>query len=511
MRSEKSELFLLAISNMGSDAFYETAKARDSRFAALVHQVAVADPEWMAGFVPWLRDGAGMRTAAVVAAAEAVKGLLDAGRPAGRFLVSGALQRADEPGELLAYWHGKYGRREPKAIKRGIGRAVLRLYTERALLKYDTPSHAYRFGDVIERVHVAGEYPEVKGTWRGDLYEHAIDRRHGRGNPVPASLAMIRANACLRSRAAEEPEALLDPELLSAAGMTWEDALSLAGNGLRKRDLWEALIPSMGLMALARNLRNFDDAGVSDEAAGAVAARLSDPEQVRASRQFPFRFLAAYQAAPSLRWSWPLEKALGHSLANVPELKGRTLVLVDRSTSMWDKKMSDRSVMSWADGAAIFGTALALRAERADLIEFSGGSAPVRFRAGESALKIIGRFRVGNGSDDLGSGTDIPLAVRRHYSGHDRVVIVTDEQTRAGYLPSNMDRYPGHMSTTLIDDLIPGNVPLYMWNFGGYKLGAAPSGISNRHAFGGLGDASFRMIGALEAGRDASWPWISEG
>ncbi|SEG94949.1 hypothetical protein SAMN04489712_1562 [Thermomonospora echinospora] len=42
------------------------------------------------------------------------------------------------------------------------------------------------------------------------------------------------------------------------------------------------------------------------------------------------RFLAAYRAAPSLRWSWPLQRALDASLANVPRsvprLPGRTLV-----------------------------------------------------------------------------------------------------------------------------------------------------------------------------------------
>src|SRR5690606_27542335 len=40
-----------------------------------------------------------------------------------------------------------------------------------------------------------------------------------------------------------------------------------------------------------------------------------------------------------------------------------TLVLVDRSPSMWGQRMSARSDMPWADAAAIFGAAVALRAE----------------------------------------------------------------------------------------------------------------------------------------------------
>lgn len=89
-------------------------------------------------------------------------------------------------------------------------------------------------------------------------------------------------------------------------------------------------------MAVIRNLRNFDLVGVSDRAAADVARRISDPYEVARSRQFPFRYLAVHRNAPSPRWAQSLESALGHSLANVPALPGRTLVLVDRSGSMFD-------------------------------------------------------------------------------------------------------------------------------------------------------------------------------
>jgi len=502
IRDAKSELFLLAVSHMGEDSFYEKAGARDARLTSLVQQVAVDDPEWMTGFTGWLRSVAQMRTSSVMIAADAVKALLDAGKPGGRKLASSALQRADEPGEILAYWRSRYGRKLPIALNRGISDAVQRLYTEFALLKYDSRDAALRFGDVVELVNPRYHNKEY-GTWRDALYRYAIERRHDRGNEVPEQLAMIRANAALRARAAEDPSVLLDAGALKAAGMTWQDALSLAGSKVSKRDLWAALIPSMGYMALLRNLRNFDEAGVPDEVAEQVAARLADPEQVARSRQFPFRFLSAYRAVPSLRWSYPLEKALNASLANVPALKGRTLVLVDRSPSMWGQNFSSRSDMPWADGAALFGAAVAVRAQNADLAEFWAHSKPVPVKAGESVLKLVERFSY----RPHPGGTDIPAAVRRHLSaGHDRVIIITDEQTQAGWLPSNM-AFNGGSQPALIDDLIPQRVPLYMWNFGGYRSGAAPSGNGNRHTFGGLTDSAFRMIPLLESGRDATWPW----
>jgi hypothetical protein len=510
-RDSKSELFLLAVAHMGDGSFYESAPERDRRFCALVHGVAMNDPQWMTGFIPWLRGEANMRTASVVAAAEAAKALLTDEKPGGRKVIASALQRADEPGELLAYWHSRHGRVIPKPVKRGLADAVTRLYNEYALLKYDTASHGYRFADVIELVHPSPA-PGGKGLaregmtlgehglayahalrWQGDLFKFAIDRRHGQDTDgVPDSLPMIAANGQLRVDAGHDPSALLDAGRLKQAGMTWEDVLSLAGNKLPKRDLWTALIPSMGIMALSRNLRNFDDAGVPDEVAAQVAAKLTDPQVIAKSRMFPFRFLAAYNAAPSLRWAYPLEKALGLSLANVPALKGRTLILVDRSGSMFDT-VSAKSGLNRADTAALFGAALAVRSEYADLVQFGTGSQAVEFRGADSVLKVVERF------GSMG-GTNTADAVRRHLRAgfHSRVVIVTDEQVHDGFYGADPL------------SLIPAEVPAYTWNLAGYQHGHGPSGSQNRHTFGGLGDTSFRMIPALESGRDSAWPWLAD-
>ncbi|MEV4384093.1 TROVE domain-containing protein, partial [Streptosporangium sp. NPDC049644] len=105
VRDAKGELFLLAVSNMvGESTFYEKAGDRDDRFRNLVHQVAVEDGEWMARFLPWLRSEANMRTAPLVAALESVKARLAAGEHGlNRQLVNSVIQRADEPGEALAY------------------------------------------------------------------------------------------------------------------------------------------------------------------------------------------------------------------------------------------------------------------------------------------------------------------------------------------------------------------------------------------------------------------------
>lgn len=492
-RDAKSELFLLAVSNMvGEQTFYENASDRDNRYADLIHTVAVDDPEWTGRFLTWLRTGANMRSASLVGGLEAAKAMIAAGIPGGRQIVASVLQRPDEPGEALAYWTATHGRAVPKAVKRGVADAAARLYNERAVLKWDTASKGYRFGDVLNLTHA-----KAKADWQANLYSYILDRRYGRDEAAPEPLGMIAANWMLRERAEEDPSALLDAEVLRAAGMTWEDALSLAGGRVDKAALWEALIPSMGYMALLRNLRNFDESGVSDEAAAAVAAKLADADEVSRSRQFPMRFLSAYRAAPSLRWGHALEKALDASLSNVPELEGRTLVLVDTSGSMGAQFSRDGSLMRW-DAATVFGLALARRCKAADVVSFSGGwygrDATKVFpsKRGESLLKSVDRWQAGGYF--IGGGTDTEAAVRTHYAGHDRVVILTDEQAH----------YGGSADVTAA---VPKDRMVYTWNLAGYRYGHAPSGFGTRHTFGGLTDAAFRMVPLLERGRDGDWPF----
>ncbi|MBE2997703.1 TROVE domain-containing protein [Nocardiopsis sp. HNM0947] len=485
-RSAESELWLLAVHNMvGEQTFYESAAERDSRFVQLVHEVAVADPVWFTGFVRWLRHGAHMRSASLVAALEGVRARVQAGEHGhSRQMVSAVLARADEPGEALAYWTGRYGRALPKPLKRGVADAVQRLYTERALVKYDTGSRAWRFSDVLNLVHAS---PAADRPWQSALFVHAHERRNERGvRPDAGTLPLVAAHGAFPERVHRDPELLLDPDELRRAGFTWEGALSLAGGRVDQARLWEALIPSMGYMALLRNLRNFDRSGVSDAVAEQVAARLADPAEVARSRQLPMRFLSAHRAAPSLRWGQALERGLQASLAQVPELSGRTLVLVDRSGSM-SGALSARSDLNRADAAAVFGSALALRCRNADLVEFGTDSGPVEVARGDAVLRVMDRF-------SWRGGTNTSAALRAHYRGHDRVVLITDEQAA-----------PSRLGTP--DAQVPAPVPMYTWNLAGYRHGHAPSGTGTRHTFGGLSDAAFRMIPLLERGADAPWPW----
>jgi hypothetical protein len=467
---------------------------------------------WLQGFLPWLRDGGNIRSASVVLAAEAVKARLAAGLDGGnRQLIGSVLRRADEPGEMLAYWTSRYGRAVPKPVKRGIADAVARLYDERAFLRYDSEARRFRFGDVIDLVHPSPA--AARTAWQGDLFRWAITARHGRDEAPPVSLRAVQARWQLaRLAPAERHRGVRDVldgrgqrELLDlAAAGQWEWLLSWLGetpaeNGLSKAEQWRLILPRLGYMALIRNVRNLDEAGILDEEAAKLAARIADPEQVRRSRQFPFRFLSAYLSAASLCWGHALEQALDAATANIPELPGRTLILIDTSASM-GQPLSRHSAMTMVQAAALFGLATAIRnRDRADLYGFADGQFRVERSAyRRSVLKSVEALTLRIG--EVGYGTRIAEAVRATYRGHDRVIILTDMQT----FPDR-EGWGGHVSD--VSASVPAHVPVYGFNLVGYRHSAMAAGLGNRHELGGLTDATFALIPNIEAGLAASWPW----
>jgi TROVE domain len=520
LREARAELFLLCVAGfVAEDSFYENAEARTTRLRELVAQVVAeaADGagEWLAGFVRWMRATANIRTAAVMVAAEAVHARLAAGHHGfNREIITGALVRADEPGEFIAYWLDRFAtpgskagsKTLPKPVKRALADAAVRLYDEYATLRYDTDSHGVRFGDVVELAQPRTNARTDGAAQNDALLRHLIDRRHGYNTAgIPAELEMLTMRAELEALPVEARRPMVriaaaDPDCFGAgqlrmAGMTWEWLASWL-QGPMDADAWKVALPTIGYMALLRNLRNLDEAGVTGAAADWVADRLADRVQVARSRQLPFRFLSAYEAVSSDRWREPLGKALQACLGNIPSTLDGTLVLVDTSGSMSMTGLSARSTMTPVRVGALFGVALAARQAHGTSALFGFADDvfehPVRY--GASVLRETERFcrRVG----EVGHGTRMVEAIRATFRAdrHRRVVLISDEQAFGSYHGSVAEQIPAH-------------VPLYAFNLGGYRSSVvAPA--ANRHQLGGLGDWAFGFIDLIERAQGAvGWPW----
>jgi hypothetical protein len=496
-RDDKSALFLLAVSNFyGEDTFYEKAGDRNDRFRGLVQRVAANDPAWTRAFIAWLRDKANIRTAAVVGSVEAAKVMLAADQPGSgvgpsRQLLRDFFQvaRPDEPTEATAYWLATYGRKIPAGIRRGIADGAVVKYNEMAYIKWDGGNRGVHMADVIELCH-----PEPKAPWQSALFKYILDVRRDPKTPIPDELPMLQKRAALLALSDEEKRAILtrddSEQILRDAGMTWEQASSW---GAMTAQVWESLIPVMGYMALLRNLRNFQEAGISWAATKLVIERLEEQTAVLNSRQLPFRFLTAYMFAQGSQWAAPLETALQYSTANIPSLPGRTLVLVDTSGSMIGRPMSAKSKVQAVAGGALFGVALAAKGENVDLYGYDNTAWEHKFQKGSSVLRSIEEF----GRKIRGGGTQTAAVLKATFNNHDRVIIETDEQT---FGPSRGD-WQGDVGSQ-----VPNSVPIYSFNVGGYAAAMLDT-TSTRHQLGGMTDVSWGMIPLIEAGQRADWPF----
>jgi 60 kDa SS-A/Ro ribonucleoprotein len=193
---------------------------------------------------------------------------------------------------------------------------------------------------------------------------------------------------------------------------TWEVALS---GGADKRATFERLLRErkLGYLALLRNLRNMVQAGVDDGLMRqAILARKGGAQRV-----LPFRYVAAARTAPQFEPF--LDEALRAAIAEMPALRGKTIVLVDVSGSM-TSRMSRKSDLTRMDAAAALG---AIVPGDLRLFTFSSDLVEVPPRRGMAGVDAIVRSQY-HGSTNLGSAVGRINALK-----HDRLIVVTDEQS----------------------------------------------------------------------------------
>jgi hypothetical protein len=340
--------------------------------------------------------------------------------------------------------------------------------------------------DVLELAHPSPGHPTQSA-----LFKYLLDRRHHDDAVAdPAVLPMLAAAAVLDAVPVDARRDVLRERgatALAEAGFSWERLSGWLPGGM-DAEAWEAVIPSMGVMALVRNLRNFDQAGIGDAAIDAVIGKITDATEVAKARLFPYQVWAAYTHAPSDTWKRALGRTLDHLVANIPALDG-TLVVIDTSGSM-QSRMSNRSQLQRVEVAAVMAMATAKRARDVDVVIYGQGNAQVRGLRGASVLSGVDTIVRAVGS--VGHATYGHTAVARWFTPrrHRRVVIFTDDQQ--------------HDAGRVRLDHVP---LIYTFNLAGYRPSALAAGERGRYTLGGFTDATFTVMEVLERGRDAEWPF----
>jgi 60 kDa SS-A/Ro ribonucleoprotein len=160
------------------------------------------------------------------------------------------IQRADELADVVAYYVSTRGSKKgfPNSLKDGVAKAFSN-FDEYQLNKYDSDKAAVSIGDVVKLVHPFGELPAAKAK---ALYNYLTKDEVDAEN-----LPKIAALKALLGRDKLDEEAL---GLVKESGATWETVTSKFGS---TKEVWDAVTPNMGYMALLRNLRNLIEKGAN--------------------------------------------------------------------------------------------------------------------------------------------------------------------------------------------------------------------------------------------------------
>lgn len=203
--------------------------------------------------------------------------------------------------------------------------------------------------------------------------------------------------------------------------------------------VWAAISRTMGPQALRMNLNTLQRHGVFDdgETVKTVAARLTDENEIRRSRQFPYQFFAAYLNASDdvpQAIKTALHKAAEIACGNVPELPGPVVIGLDVSGSMQSPVTGNRgrgatSKMRCVDVAALVAAALLRRNPESVVVPFDTQAFDVKIDPSDSILSLADRL-----AKYGGGGTDCSLPIKKVNEAYPKrkfagVVLVSDNES----------------------------------------------------------------------------------
>lgn len=213
-----------------------------------------------------------------------------------------------------------------------------------------------------------------------------------------------------------------------ATPLTWETELSA---GKDKKAVFEGLLAQnkLGALALLRNLRNMEQAQVSQHAI------VDGIKKMNVRGIMPYNFYTANKYSAGT-YSKQLEAAMLQAARETfDKLEGYTLFMVDVSGSM-SSKLAGKSEVSRGEAAASLAAIMDEVCEFDKVYTFDMDPHPTRSKG----------FALADACSRCGGGTDVQgctnSAVASNTRPFDRVIIITDEQSSGGRFSNAVLRIP---------------------------------------------------------------------
>jgi 60 kDa SS-A/Ro ribonucleoprotein len=395
-RSAEEQYLQTLLTNTMSNTFYADQNELLNEAAQLHHEMAEADPTFMAKAIVFARNEGFMRLQPLFGLA-----VLSGYRPdlfAKIFML--VVRIPSDLTDFLTILQG-FGRGEGgRAVKRQVNR-FLSGVSEYWAIKYNGRGRGYSLGDVIATAH-----PKP-----ADLKQQALFR-YLRG--LEANLALlpqVEAQEYLKAASTEKEQIAW----IERGKLPYE---TVTGAIKPSRAVWEALLYQMPTFAMLRHLNALQRAGVLEDKRNLdyVVSRLTDQQALRKAKILPFRLATAFRQVdhPELRDA--LREAAELTFDNLPELGERTAIFLDISGSMNGQYLEIGSV---------FALALYKKTEGSSLFWlFDTEVVDAKPSRKDSILTQAAQIHARGGTD---TGAPVRKLIRERKKV-DQIIIITDEQ-----------------------------------------------------------------------------------
>lgn len=387
--SPELEFISILLTSFVQDQFYRNADEGINKVRELIK---ANDKKFCAKTAIYARTQFGMRSISHVVAGELANQVK--GQSWTKGFYDKVIYRVDDITEILSYYLSQFGKPVPNSLKKGLASAFDK-FNEYQLAKYRSEGKQFSLVDAVNLVHP---------------------------KPVEGNTDALKK--------------LIEGTLVSKD--TWESELTKAGQVAEseedkkelKKEVWINLIKEkkIGYFALLRNLRNILEQ--APEVLPDAIKILTNEKLIKKSLVLPFRFITALEQIEqtsypdSMNVIMALNQAVDISLSNVPELLGKTLVVLDVSGSMtWS---AAKNGVFPAKIGALFAAVL-VKANKADFMSFDGSARYQTLNPMDSTITIARSIKFPGGS------TNFNAPFETANKAYDRIIILSDMQGWVGY------------------------------------------------------------------------------
>lgn len=462
-RSFEEEYVQMLLTNTLGNTFYADAQDLLAQAADTHEAMVELNPEFMAKALVFARQKGFMRLQPIYGLA-----VLSKARPDlfGKVFAHVVLIPPDLY-DFLTILRGMGRGQGGRAVKRQIA-AFLQKTSEYWAIKYGGRGRGYNLGDAIATAHPTPINERQQALFRYLRgHETTLD-----GLPQIQAVEQLKKASKDKTRIRLIREGKLPYETVTGAIKT-------------DKKIWEALLYQMPVFALLRHLNTFEREGLFERPQHLRYAveRLNDAAALRKSKILPLRFATAYGQVKHPVIKEALAEAVDLTFASLPDLPGRTAILLDISGSMEGDYLRTGSVFALALYKKTGGRSIFLTFDHEVHDPQPSRNASIMGQA--SRIKARG-------------GTDTGLPVRRLTElreNVDQIVIVTDEQQNEGSpFYTELKRYRAKINQhakAFVVDLSP------------YRGAMVPKEDLNTHYVYGWSDQVLSYISAAARGFDS--------